>query len=212
MFLAKRNLLGDTNLAERCSCLYRWPPCQRDKPEHTRHENAHTGAYALSAQRKGKRRHWHRNVSEHVHTHKSHTNNYISNSNVHTHTRLGSLTMKRVWNESRACCAVGRLLTHAWTPASGHGPLLWAGQRSLWGWWKTISRIISHSELSLAGASALQIEPLSSPRELILGYLLNALSSAAPRSVIYPDYICQLTLGALFCQLWCCQWLHKWSR
>lgn len=104
---------------------------------------------------------------------------------IHTQTRLGSLTMKRVWNEAKACCTVGRLLTHAWTLANSHGPLLWAGQSNFYAWQKTSSCIISLSDLSLTGALALQTEPVWARHGAKPG--LNALSSAVLRSVIYPD-------------------------
>lgn len=41
---------------------------------------------------------------------------------MHTFPPSCGLTIKRVWNESRACCAVGRLLTHARTPVSSGSP------------------------------------------------------------------------------------------
>lgn len=150
-----------------------------------------------------------RHTSERAHT-RLHANNYISNSYAHPHarpkTRLGSVTTKRVWNESRACCAVGRLLTHASTPASGHAALLWASQRRVRGWRKTISCIISHSELSLTGASVSAGGSSERSRELNLGYPFKCfVFSAIPRPVIYPDWIFQLLLGALFCQHWGCK-------
>lgn len=111
-----RKLPGDTNHAERRSCLYRRPPCKDDKSEH-KHKFTHPGTYVLSTQRKDK--HGHRNLTQ-----TTTVDVELKCAHKHIHTRLGSLTMKRVWNESRASCAVGRLLTHAWTPASGHGPSL----------------------------------------------------------------------------------------
>lgn len=142
------------------SCLYHWTTWQDDRPTNAAKKTSRGHMYCP-----------HRQAITASDLHmcsgactlsRTQGTEYQNRKYTHTHLRLGSLTMRKkgVWNESRACCTVGRLLTHAWTPASSHGPLLRAGQSSSRGWWKTISCIISRSELSLTGA--LQTETSSS--------------------------------------------------
>ena len=122
MSFAKWNLLGDTNHAERHSCLSLSAKAPRWQALHKfTHKKADKGTYVPYKQKKAKhRRRTHKNLS-----------------NIYSHGWAS--THKRVWNESRARCTVGRLLTHAWTLTSRTAPVLRDGQRSSWGWLKTIS-------------------------------------------------------------------------
>lgn len=151
MFFTKRNLLGDTNNAERHSFIVGHRARTTSLNRHT--QKKHTNMHHTSKQKKN---FFFKDTDEET---------WLSmQRNIKlgfTHARLGSLTLKRVWNESRACFTVGRLLTHAWTPVSSHGPFLWYGRRCLWGWWKTISCVISHSVPSLT-RTYLWAESLSS--------------------------------------------------
>lgn len=87
-----------------------------------------------------------------------------------------------VWNESRACCTVGRLLTHARTVARSHRTSLWV----CWGWRKTVSHIISPSGKKKK-KNTLSPERCRTPKWIMRGFFpsFNPVSSK-----LWPVHFC----------------------